>query len=242
MRRRLAMLLSATLVAGAAAILVPASPASAGVHVCAGTGIAVLTTGLTYPATTVAAVPPAVPLPPNPHPVHVTVTHQARTTGFSFGFGPAGACVNSNPTPPGPGNVKFSVNADGLVSGWCGLSSGTGTLRLGNNPRFAWVGIGGTLILTGGVTGVVAAVPDTLAGHSCNSHAGASQFTVVGDVVANDHCTVKSKSLIPINNTGTLQTTLISGPTGTPLVAVSTHATGTWHVWTKACVPILPLP
>ena len=247
MRRRLAMLLSATLVAGIAAVLVPASPASAGVHVCAGTGTAALTQGLTYPVTVGAAAPPAVPLPPNPHPVHVTVTQQPRTTGFSFTLG-VGTCVNSNvPTVKPP-----PVTATGTVSGWCGLSSGTGSLLLGTNPRFAWIGIGGLLVITGGVAGVVNAIPNTLAGQSCNnSIAGANSFLVQGLVVAYDHCNPATKHLPGFEGDlaittdippGVLQSTLISGPLGTPLVLVSIHAAGTWHIWTKLCVPRVPPP
>jgi hypothetical protein len=221
MRRRLAMLLSATLVAGIAAVLVPASPASAGVHVCGGVGTAELATGLTYPETVTTALPP--------HPVHSTV-QQPRTTGFLFTLD-VGTCANSNaPT------VKTTVDAVGVVSGWCGLSSGSGNLALGNNPRFAWVGVGGTLVLTGGVVGVVNAVPDTLAGSTCNSNAGATDFLVNGAVVASDHCTAKTKTLTTTPVDPTLTTMLIS-PNGTPVAAVSTH-TGPWHVWTKACVPV----
>jgi hypothetical protein len=229
MRRRLAMLLSATLVAGIAAVLVQASPASAGVHVCAGTGQANLGIGLTYPVTVTTDLPP--------HPLHVLVIQQPRTTTFTFSLF-FGGCVNTNPPNVKSPTLGTTVTADGVVSGWCGLSSGTGTLHLGTSPRFAWVGVGEFLVVTGGVTGVLHAPPDTLAGHSCNNNAGASQILVTGLVVANDHCAVKNKGLTSINiPPGVLQTTLIS-PLGIPFALVSIHATGTWHVWTKACVPI----
>ena len=228
MRRRLAMLLSATLLAGIAAVLVPASPASAGIHICGGVGTAALTGGLTYPVTVATDLPP--------HPIHSYV-HQARTTVFGFNF-TTGACVNSNaPTVKSP-TLGTGVTAVGTVSGWCGLSSGTGTItKSGASARFAWIGIGGTLVLTGGAIGVVQAVPDTLAGHSCNNHTGASQFTVAGAVVAFDHCLpTKPKNLTTLG-AATLTSTLVTLPTGTPVSRHSVH-TGLWHVWTKVCVPV----
>ena len=230
MRRRLAMLLSATLVAGIAAILVPASPASAGVHVCGVSGQANLALGLTYPVTA------SIDLPP--HPIHVLVTQQPRTTFFTFSVNILGACINTNPPNVKSPNLGTPLTADGIVSGWCGLSSGTGTLHLGTFPRFAWVGVGGFLVVTGGVTGIVHATPDVFSGHSCNHNAGASQFLLTGLVVANDHCVVKSKGLTSINiPPGLLQTFSISTLLGTPVAAVSLHASGVWHVWTKACFP-----
>ena len=248
MRRRLAMLLSATLVAATAAVLVPASPASAGVHVCGLAGSVFLGQGLTYPVTVAAGLTP--PLPPNPHPIHFVV-QQPRTTTFGFSLNILGGCVNSNPPNVKSPTLGTSVTADGVVSGWCGLSSGTGTLHLGNNPRFAWVDVGGVLVVTGGLTGVVHATPDTFAGDTCNSNFGADQFIFSGLVVAYDHCNPALKHLPPFAGDlavttdippGVLQTTLISGPLGTPLALVSIHAAGTWHVWTKLCVPIIPPP
>ena len=258
MRRRLAMLLSATLVAGIAAVLVPASPASAGVHVCGGVGGATLGQGLTYPVTVSTDLPP--------HPVHVLAIRQPRTTTFNFGFTQIGACVNTNAPTVKSTLTGTGVTASGTVSGWCGLSSGTGTVTLGpSSGRFAWIGIGGTLVTTGAVVGVVAAIPDTLAGQSCNRELGANQFTVAGGAVAFDHCAPTAPKHIPTVPTngnldtlinippGVLQTILISltintppltpplPPIDVPIAAVSAHAAGTLHIYTKVCAPVLVL-
>ena len=237
MRRRLAMLLSATLVAGLAVILVPASPASAGVHVCGISGQASLTTGLTYPVTAAVGLPWG-PLPPHPHPIHITV-HQPRTTTFVFNVSIVGGCINSNPPNVKSPTFGTPITAFGTVSGWCGLSSGSGTITLtASNMRFAWIDVGGILVVTGGVAGVVNAMPDTLAGHSCNnSNAGASQLILSGSLVAFDHCPVKFKGLTPVPIPGFLTTTLFSLPFGTPVALLSIH-NGPWHVWTKVCVPV----
>ena len=231
MRRRLATLLSATLVTGIAAVLVPASPASAGAHVCAGVGKAILTTGLTFPVTVATALPG--------HPVHVRV-QQPRTTGFTFNLNIAGGCVNTNAPTVKSTLTGTPITAVGTVSGWCGLSSGTGTVTLGaSSGLFAGIGIGGILVITGNVNGVVQAT-DALAGHNCNTNPGAAGFVVAGAVAAFDHCVASNTGLAPVPIPATLVTTLISGPLGTPVAAVSVH-TGPWHIWTKVCVisPVL---
>lgn len=231
MRRRIASLLAVGLLAAVIGVLVPSSPASGGVHVCGGAGTATTGAGLLYP---VSAVPPVTGLlPPLPHP-HIVV-HQATNTTFGFEFSIAGACANTNPTPPGPGNVKLTVTANGVVSGWCGLSSGSGVLNLGASPRFAWIGIGGFLVLTGGLIGIVNAVPNVAAGESCNGlpHQGADNFIVTGAAIAFDHCALKSKGLTPVTvPTGGLTTVNLL-----PAATVSIHSEGNWHIWTKVCAP-----
>jgi hypothetical protein len=110
--------------------------------------------------------------------VYPAIDPNARNVGFSFSFS-AGACVAK---PEG-------LFASGTVSGWCGLSSGRGATHQGH--RFAWLGVGGELVLTGEVVGVVNAVPNALAGQSCTTNpGGASQFLVQGAALK-VHCTVK---------------------------------------------------
>ena len=156
MRRRLASLLAASLLGTALMMLAPASPANA-VGVCVGAvGSATVAPGLTYPVTaTPTGIRPAV---------------QAGF-GVVFPLG-TGTCVNTvGPTLKG-------LSATGTLSGWCGHSSGTGTTNTGED--FAYVSLGTLLVTTGELTGVVSAVPDTLAGHSCNSQNGAGGFIISG--------------------------------------------------------------
>jgi hypothetical protein len=208
--RRIASLLAAALVATAIGVLAPASPASA-TDVCAGlNGTALLNTGLLYPVT---VVPDA-----NTATLSVNVL-QATTTNFTVNFGTGvGTCAIGGP-----------LTAGGTVSGWCGLSSGSGATNDGF--RFAWIGIGGTLILTGGLVGVVNAIPDVPGGQSCNQNkgGGATRFIVTG-LALKAHCAVKSKSLTTV----AIPPTLVTPVAGPPLT-VNVH-TGTWHVWTKVCV------
>ncbi len=100
------------------------------------------------------------------------------TASFSFGF-TVGAC---HAKPEG-------LFAAGTVTGWCGLSVGAGATH--NGHRFHWLGVGGELILTGEVTGVVNAVPNALANQFCST--GANSFLVQG-AVAKTHCANKTKS------------------------------------------------
>ena len=93
----------------------------------------------------------------------------AQTT-FAFVF-TIGAC------PHIPSGTTFKpLTATGSVLGWCGLSSGAGIT--GNGDLFAWVGVGGLLIMTGHAGGLVHATPDILAGESCISGADAFIITV----------------------------------------------------------------
>ena len=201
MRRRLAMLLSAALVATVIGVFAPASPASA-TGVCVGAlGTATVTGGaLSYPV--VAGT------------FGVQVRQPVNAT-FNVNFPAAtGTCVNSNT----PGFLK-GLTAAGTVSGWCGHSSGSGSTADGY--RFAWVSAGSILVLTGGLTGIVNAIPDTLNGHSCNAAkpGGASAFIVSG-VVLKLHCNVsKTKVTTPLPIPATLTTVVpgvLSVHTGSP--------------------------
>lgn len=153
MKRRIAMLLSATALAASVAVFAPTSPASATVDdVCAGEGLATLTgAAFTYP-----------------------VVGHLKLASFQFNFA-LGTCV-----------TKLALNATGTVHGWCGFSVGEGVT--GNGYYFQWQGVGGTLVLTGGVPGLLAlrlygvvnVEPNPIAGESCVS--GADGFLVIGAV------------------------------------------------------------
>lgn len=103
----------------------------------------------------------------------VTTTSQPAPTNlssFSFNFN-QGRCV-----------TKTSLSAAGTVHGHCGNSTGAGVTN--NGRSFTWVGVGGTLVLSGGLTGVVNAAPDpTIAGNTCSVNFGALFFLVNGSVV-----------------------------------------------------------
>lgn len=218
MRRRLATLLSAALVAAGMATLVPARPAAA-TGVC--TGLGNLTTGapLTFPIT-------ALLLDPSlPHPLHVTV-HQPVTTGFVVSF-PVGTCINTN----GAATTTKTLTATGVVSGWCGLLSGFGVT--GDGFRFAVIMVGTAVIHTGGLNGLVTGIPDTLAGQSCNRNkgSGATQF-IVGGATLKTHCTIsKQKGLTTVPAPASLATVNLL-----PIATVGVH-TGAPHIWWKLCPP-----
>jgi hypothetical protein len=226
MKRRCSLLLSAVL-ATAAAVVLPVSPASAGVGVCAGTGDAFLTSGLLFPITVLTPV-----LTPGlPHPLHVTVVNQPVTTGFTFALS-IGTCVNSNaPT------LK-SVFATGVVSGWCGLASGAGIIAGKPGLDFAFIAVGPVIVLTGGLVGVVNATEDPLnntpgPGDECNENKGGGEthFLITGAALAFDHCS--GGGLTPVPLPGGLTTVNDLLPVGT----ISAHPTGTFNVYTNTCTP-----
>ena len=92
---------------------------------------------------------------------------------FVFALG-LGVCAHSS-----SGTTDKTVTASGIFLGWCGLSSGLG--NLGQGDLFAWIGVGGMLVVTGHVVGVVNAGPDLASGESCTT--GADRFLVVGGLV-----------------------------------------------------------
>jgi hypothetical protein len=92
-------------------------------------------------------------------------------TGFVFNVS-LGACL-----------AKPSLVAAGTVSGWCGLASGGGVTH--NGHRFAWIAIGGLLVVTGDLVGTGNIMPNALAGESCTS--GADNFLLTS-VVLKVHC------------------------------------------------------
>jgi hypothetical protein len=62
----------------------------------------------------------------------------------------------------------------GIMSGWCGLATGTGITY--NGHRFSWVDVGGQMVITGEVEGTASITPNFLNGHSC--FGGAYNFLV----------------------------------------------------------------
>lgn len=67
---------------------------------------------------------------------------------------------------------------DGNINGTCSTTTGTGTTRTGHD--FAFTGVGGVLVLTGQMVGVLAIAPKV--GQSCVAHTGADEFQVDGTV------------------------------------------------------------
>lgn len=203
MRRRLATLLSAALVASGVAILTPAQPAAA-------TGVCVQASGSVHMAAslryTVTVTTPA----------YIDV-NGAVTTAFSAGFS-VGACINTTGTTT---TVK-TLSATGTISGWCNLSSGSGVTADGH--RFAWLGVGTTLVFTGDLVGMASITPNALVGQSCNT--GASAFLASG-IFVKHHCLVKSKGLTTVDLPETWTLPL-------PFFHIYTRD---WHFWTKICVP-----
>lgn len=92
----------------------------------------------------------------------------AVLAGFTFFFG-IGQCL-----------AKSSLSATGVVHGWCGLSTGHGATDNVAPHEFAWLDVGGVLVLAGGLTGVATVTPNPLAGENCID--GADGFLVGGAV------------------------------------------------------------
>lgn len=149
MRRRL----SAFLVTGSAAaifVMFAADRPASAAWVCTGEGTAATNSPVFYPG-----------LGPTPD------------NGFVFAL-EFGLCAHS-----GTGTTGKTVTATGVFLGWCGLSSGLGTL--GQGDLFAWIGVGGILVLTGHIAGVVDALPDLVNGESCIT--GADRFVIAGAIL-----------------------------------------------------------
>ncbi|HEX2040006.1 MAG TPA: hypothetical protein VHF47_09790 [Acidimicrobiales bacterium] len=223
-RRRLAALLATALTASTLAVLATAQPAAA-TQVCAGAGTAVVgSPGLFYPGAA------TVTFGTGTHTTTTTIAHiWPKLLVFAFSFaGGIGTCAP---------NVTKGLSAAGQVAGWCGHSWGTGITN--NGFRFAWVSAGSMLLITGGLVGVINAVPNALAGESCTS--GALNFLVTGAVVK-VHCTfakTKTDTLIIFPRQEFLTTTPYPPPfTG----LLNTHLIipeGNYHVWYKLCAGVL---
>jgi hypothetical protein len=165
--RRLVSMLWAACLAATLLVTAPASPASAEGACPASLGT--LTTGapLFFPG------------------VALTPTF----TTFSMSF-TVGACVNVTTAPPGAA-VAPNLTATGVLSGYCGTSSGSGITS--NGYRFSWVSAGGVLVLTGELTGLVGITPDTPNGESCAT--GANAFITTAGPVLDHHCGMTVRQL-----------------------------------------------
>lgn len=176
LKRKVAMLAVVSAVSGVLMMFSPATPAQAvPVHdACVGAGSATLGSPLGYPLGTTAG-----------------TFSSAHSSNFTFHFNTASVCALGGP----------ALSATGTVHGWCGLSTGTGVTSTGGT--FMWVGLGGTLVVTGQIVGLVNAVPDTLAGSSCANHS-ASRFLVNG-LGLQQSCSVVNTSVgttVPLGGSG----------------------------------------
>ena len=156
MLRRIGTLAAAAFMGTALVAVIPASPASASTEVCVGQGTA--TTGALY------------------YPGFPPVTTTPNTVGYAFTLDGVGFCLPSLGT----------LSAAGTLTGWCGHSTGTGTVD--GHHNYSHVSAGSFLVVlpTGSVpggtaVGLVNAVPDATAGQSCIT--GATRFIVTGAVV-----------------------------------------------------------
>jgi hypothetical protein len=140
MRRRISLLLAALLAGGTLTLLAPAPPASAWIA-CAGTGNAAVTPGLLYPV--------AVNIGTGANLIEVLIGKANDLHSFTFGS-IVGGCVHP------PSTAVPQISAAGVLKGYCGHSVGTGTV---NGQLFAYVSVGGTLLLTGHLVGIANAAP-----------------------------------------------------------------------------------
>ena len=109
-------------------------------------------------------------------PLYYAFFSSSSTGTFQFGIG-TGICL------PGMG----VLNASGTLSGWCGLSLGSGTV---NGHKFHFVGAGSLLVLgpqtlpalSSLVVGVANLVPDVTTTPAQNCLTGATKFLVTGAV------------------------------------------------------------
>jgi hypothetical protein len=142
---------------------------------------------------------------------------------FYPGFGPptttnwfagwtVGTCAGYQTAFPS-GLTLNSLSMTGVLSGWCGLSSGSGVTSDGH--AFSWIEVGHKMVFTGELSGLVLGyVPDILAGDSCFSP-GADQFLIGWSGFVKTHCAapVQTKQTVPVPTTW-----------------------WSWNVWTRACV------
>lgn len=197
MRRVAATLLSAVVVTALLGVT-SSSPASAS-WVCAGNGTMITAAPFVY------LLPTVVGTQINTREVHLTPFSMTFTTG---------ACVHV----PSASTNK-TITATGLATGWCGLASGAGTTA--NGGRFAWIGVGSFMILTGQITGVLNVVPDIPGGESCSPIGpGANRFIFTG-------------AFVLLNCADVQQADELQGPNTTGVLTNDK----TWHMWVTVCRP-----
>ncbi len=204
MRSRLArvgLILAAVL--GIAATNIPSANATT-VAAVVFVGNATVTPGLGYPCTPAPSnCPPTVTVNPGPPP---SVTIGGTSGGFTFN---SLVCVGvkvdiAKPKGTGPHGPLCSITASGSITGYCGLSQGSGSGVIGFAPvapktvtfNFHFTSVGGTLVITGTTTGakaggtivsVVQAIPNITTGQSCaGGKTGQRDFIIVGAAVVAD--------------------------------------------------------
>ncbi|HVF74322.1 MAG TPA: hypothetical protein VM938_04685 [Acidimicrobiales bacterium] len=102
------------------------------------------------------------------YPVNTVHVLHPHTSNFSFSI-ITGTCA-----------TKPTLTANGSVTGYCGLSSGSGSTF--NAHSFSFTGTGTVLVLTGDLTGIVATVPDPVHSGSCTDET-ATRFLFTGAVL-----------------------------------------------------------
>jgi hypothetical protein len=138
MRRRISVLLAAAL-AGTALVLLGPAPPSGAVVVCTGQGTVNVAPGLLYPV--LGGITGFI----KDHVIDILIGDNNTTHGFTFALSVAGACVHAA-VPPTVGPATGA----GVLKGYCGHSSGTGTIA---GQQFSFVESGGVVLFTGHLVG-----------------------------------------------------------------------------------------
>ena len=138
----------------------------------------------------IAAVPASVTLTAPPASAGTEACTSTGTANLSTGFGippfgPTTADFNIHLQGPCLPSLAGDITATGVVTGFCGLFSGHGVATAhGQDHRFALVGAGAVLLLTGEVVGTMSAVEDPLDAGDC-TNMGARQFQITGEETFN---------------------------------------------------------
>src|SRR5687768_15182023 len=156
MRRRISLLLAAVMTGTTLLLFGPAKPASS-VMVCAfGLGNVTVTPGLLYPVLVGLGAATG-----KDHLIDILIGDQVNTLHSFFLGISVGGCVH----PPGTG--LWLAGANGVLLGFCGHSTGTGTL---NGETVAYVSAGTVLVATGGVVGMGTVTPAPFTGTGSCEH------------------------------------------------------------------------
>lgn len=147
MRRRIPLLLLATLVGLALPVFAPAPSASAWIG-CSGSGGASFSPGLLFPVLLGVLANSG----GKDHPFDILIGDTTVVHGFFMNLF-SGVCAHVRvPTP----QTFIAPTAAGVMTGWCGYSAGTGTWL---GQPFSYIDVGGVHILTGHAVGVLHLVP-----------------------------------------------------------------------------------
>jgi hypothetical protein len=144
MRRRLSLLLAATVAASTLVLLSPARPASA-VVVCGGTGTMFVVPGLLFPVLLGVLGGPL-----KDHPVDILIGDANSVRSFSLLF-VAGVCTHIR-VPP----TTFTFSGFGRLKGFCGQAAGFGTIA---GQPFSFLNFGTFVLVTGHFVGIATVTP-----------------------------------------------------------------------------------